>query len=91
MFSKPLEKYINSLRVKKYREEQHTFIAEGEKVVSEILNSELVFDKILFTDGLKNKGMMMGKLPEEHLIVVLEHEMKKISEMQTPPTNRRCE
>ena len=30
--------------------------------------------------------MMMGKLPEEHLIVVLDHEMKKVSEMQTPPT-----
>ncbi len=86
MFSKPLEKYINSLRVKKYREEQHTFIAEGEKVVGEILNSSLTIDKILFTDGLKNKGMIMGKVPEEHLVVVLDHEMKKVSEMQTPPT-----
>ncbi|MEI7802334.1 MAG: RNA methyltransferase [Bacteroidota bacterium] len=86
MFSKPLEKYINSLRVKKYREEHRTFIAEGEKVVSEILNSGFVIDKILFTDGLKNKGMIMGKVPEEHLVVALEHEMKKVSDMQTAPT-----
>ncbi len=86
MFSKPLEKYINSLRVKKFREEHRCFIAEGEKAVSEILHSTLVIDKILFTDKLKDKGMVMGKISQEHLVIVEEHEMKKISELQTPPT-----
>ncbi len=86
MFSKPLEKYINSLRVKKFREEHQCFVAEGEKVVSEILNSSLTVDKILFTDKLKDKGMIMGKIAEEHLVVVEEHEMKKVSELQNPPT-----
>lgn len=86
MFSKPLEKYINSLRVKKFREEHRCFVAEGEKVVSEILPSSFTVDKILFTDKLKDKGMIMGKIAQEHLVVVEEHEMKKISELQNPPT-----
>lgn len=85
MFSKPLEKYINSLRVKKYREEHKCFVAEGEKIVSEILHSELIVDKLLFTDKLKDRGMIMGKVAQEHLVVVEEHEMKKVSELQTPP------
>ncbi len=86
MFSKPLEKYINSLRVKKYRQEHQCFVAEGEKIVNEILRSSFLVDKILFTDKLKDKGMIMGKVAEEHLVVVEEHEMKKISELQTPPS-----
>ncbi|GDX52055.1 RNA methyltransferase [Bacteroidota bacterium] len=86
MFSKPLEKYINSLRVKKFREEHRCFVAEGEKVVSEILPSSFTVDKILFTDKLKDKGMIMGKIAQEHMVVVEEYEMKKISELQNPPT-----
>lgn len=86
MFSKPLEKYINSLRVKKQRNEQQCFIAEGEKTVSEFLNSRFQFEKIFFTEACSLKSAMMKKVSEENLIVVNDFEMKKISELKSPST-----
>ncbi len=84
MFSKSLEKYINSLRVKKHRTTHHCFVAEGEKLINELIHSSLVIEKILFTDKLIDKGILTGKVAEEHIVVLEEHEMKRISELQSP-------
>ncbi len=48
--SKNQTKLINSLRQKKYRQETGLFIAEGIKVVNELLTSNLELEKIFLTE-----------------------------------------
>jgi TrmH family RNA methyltransferase len=43
-------KHLKSLMAKKYREEHHQFIAEGRKMVSEALSSELTVDTVVFSE-----------------------------------------
>ena len=40
-------KYINSLKQKKFRDQNHVFIAEGVKLVREILNSDFVIKSLI--------------------------------------------
>ena len=47
MVSKSFEKYVNSLKHKKYRAQHHRFIAEGEKTVQEFLEEGFAIEKIL--------------------------------------------
>jgi RNA methyltransferase, TrmH family len=49
MLSKNQISFINSLKQKKYREEQQLFIAEGAKIVPELLNSSIVVKQIYAT------------------------------------------
>jgi RNA methyltransferase, TrmH family len=72
-------KYINSLRLKKNRQTQMQFIAEGVKIVDEILNSALQIDSIFATKEWINKSTV--KYP---LIEVTEGELKKISSLESP-------
>ena len=46
MFSKNLQKKISKLHFKKYRNEMGLFIAEGEKVVNELLDSDYEIDSL---------------------------------------------
>src|SRR2546423_1786398 len=49
MISKSFEKYVNSLKQKKYREERQRFIAEGEKVCTEFLKEGWNVERIIAT------------------------------------------
>jgi RNA methyltransferase, TrmH family len=49
MLSKNLSKYINSLQIKKYRQENGTFLVEGAKSVLELLNSDFEIEMIVST------------------------------------------
>lgn len=81
MLSKNLIKMIRSLEVKKFRKETNLFVAEGEKLVHELIESDIECYKIISTDKyvstLKNK-----KIPE--LIIVSDEELKKISFLKSP-------
>ena len=68
MFSKNLQKKISKLYLKKYRNEMGLFIAEGEKVVNELLDSDYEIDSLYSTN----------KINQNH-ILLKENEMKKIS------------
>lgn len=79
MLSKNNIKYINSLRVKKYRNELGVFIAEGERLVDEIIQSLMNLKTIYHTltwDNSKIKGF--------ESVLVSDDEMKKISGLSTP-------
>ena len=39
-------KFIKSLYLKKNRDEKSLFIVEGEKIVSELINSDFIIDKV---------------------------------------------
>lgn len=77
MISKNEIKYIQTLYHKKQRNELKLFIAEGPKLVEEVLNSNYVIDKIYATENWINKNKYVFSL-------VTEDELKKISSLQTP-------
>jgi len=55
MLSKNRIKYINSLKIKKYRQLQQSFIVEGYKSVFELLNSDFSIEFILVTQEFQQK------------------------------------
>lgn len=72
--SKNQIKLITSLQQKKYRQQHKLFIAEGVKVVNELLNSNLQVETIFSTDehiGFKTQ-------------LISEQDLKKISSLKTP-------
>ncbi len=76
MLSKNQISFINSLKQKKYREEHQLFIAEGVKIVSELLNSSIVVKQIYATsEFLRN-----NKIPNTvERFEIKENELERIS------------
>jgi len=79
MLSKNTIKLVNSLRVKKYRNETGLFIAEGDRLVEEILRSTLRIKSLYHT---ANWGKMTTVDFES--VLVFDDEMKKISGLTSP-------
>lgn len=82
MISRSQVKYINSLKIGKFRNISRTFIAEGPKLFDEILNSDLEI-KSIFALGswLQDNEKVLGQLESYE---VNEQEFKKISTLSTP-------
>ncbi|MBE9469162.1 MAG: RNA methyltransferase [Bacteroidetes bacterium] len=80
MLSKNTIKFINSLQKKKNRNINKLFIVEGDKIVKEIIKSELEIDKIFFTKHWE-ENIIKNNLSTE---IVNENELKKISSLKTP-------
>jgi TrmH family RNA methyltransferase len=78
MLSKSQITFINSLKQKKYREEQQLFIAEGAKIVPELLNSSIIVKQIYATsDFLRNIIIPAGIERFE----IKENELERISSL----------
>ncbi len=69
-------KLITSLQQKKYRQKHKLFIAEGVKVVEELLNSAFIVDQLFATEEYNSNF--------ENTITVTNVELKKISQLKTP-------
>jgi len=83
MLSKNRIKHISSLKIKKYRELHGEFIAEGTKLVTELLNSKY---KAISLFGLK-EWLLENKLPADtdvEVVEVTESEMERISSLSSP-------
>lgn len=80
MVSKSQIKFITSLYQKKYRNLNGLFIAEGIKVINELLMSSVELYEIYTTDG----GIF--NIDKSKCIFVSESELKKISLLKTPNT-----
>ncbi|MDR3287326.1 MAG: RNA methyltransferase [Prevotellaceae bacterium] len=77
MLSKSKIKQIKSLEYKKFRDELGLFVAEGEKLVGEILKSDIeVVDLFRFADS----NLPKHNIREE---IISENEMKRISFLKT--------
>ena len=76
--SKSQLKLITSLSQKKYRQKHNLFIAEGIKVVNELLNSSFEVELIFCTNDFQTT------LPENKITRVSETELKKISTLKSP-------
>jgi RNA methyltransferase, TrmH family len=81
MLSKAKISLINSLMIKKYRDKHNLFIAEGEKIVKEILNSNINV-KYLFAETNVNIPESTERISE--VITISEREIKRISQLKTP-------
>ena len=79
MLSKNELKYIQSLCLKKQREAEGLFIAEGSKLIDELLKSQYRFRKIYALAG----WVAQYSVPVE-VIIITEIELQKISGWQTP-------
>ena len=76
MLSKNRLKLIRKLSQKKFRQENNLFVAEGEKVVFELLDSDWRVNEIYTTNPLQNIPHTM----------VEESELKKISNLSSVST-----
>lgn len=84
MLSNAQIKLIRSLEQKKYRNQYGLYVAEGEKIVAEILKSKANFDKVFVTQNWIDNNSDLY-LPNEQLInIVSETELNKISFLHTP-------
>jgi TrmH family RNA methyltransferase len=79
MLSKNVIKIINSLRIKKFRNEAGLFIAEGDRLVEELLASSIRIKAIYHTSAW---GSM--KTSDFETITVSTDDMKKISGLASP-------
>jgi RNA methyltransferase, TrmH family len=80
MISKNQQKLINGLKLKKNRLKSELFIAEGEKVVNELINSSLVLHSLYFTSDYQAvKDLESSKLHQ-----IEDADLKKISNLVTP-------
>lgn len=85
MLSKNKIKYINSLRIKKFRTENAAFIAEGEKLAKEIFYSDFEITDLIGTKKWLTKNEnLTEKIEPTKIIPATEKELKKISEFRTP-------
>lgn len=76
-------KHINSLKTSKFRKEYGEFIAEGTKVVEELLASEIEVLGLYFTESwiAKNRNMVLPVAAQE----VSEAVMERMSQLKSAP------
>jgi len=80
MINKNKIKFIQSLSRKKEREETGLFIAEGEKLISELLKANYRFETIIST----KEHLSFEHQYKDKITFSSEDEMKKISSLKTP-------
>src|SRR5215813_13727878 len=83
MLGKAKAKYIQSLGQKKHRDEEGLFIAEGPRIVSELLRSAPRNIKEVYAvkEWLKENA---GHSREKDFIEVSDEELEKLSQLETP-------
>ena len=79
MLSKNQIKLITSLQQKKYRNLNGLFLAEGVKVIEELLNSHFVLEHLYVTDSKLFKNYSLDKID-----LISESELKKITALSAP-------
>ncbi len=80
MISKNQIKFVNSLKQKKYREEQNLFVAEGNKIVKELLVSSIVVKQVYATSDFMRNNKLDHSIER---FEVKENELERISSLVT--------
>jgi len=85
MLSKAQNKYIRSLTQQKYRKEHNVFIAEGDKIAREWLESTASVKMIVaLQDWADGCAGLIGRHKESQICIVEPHELEAVSTLQTP-------
>lgn len=84
MISKSQKKYISQLTNKKFREKEGLFIAEGKKIIEEVLLSEIIVEHLYASEGFlqKHSGSINSKRIKSTPITDIE--LKIISCLKEP-------
>ena len=75
-------KFIKSLYLKKNRDEKSLFIVEGEKILSELINSDFIIDRVYATEACYD--LYSSKIKEEKLFKITQKELSRISNFKSP-------
>ena len=83
MISKSQVKYIQSLGQKKHRDEEQVFVAEGPRLVTDLLQSKDVIVTQLYasSDWLEANEQLLKDINTN---AVLDRELESISQLKTP-------
>lgn len=84
MLSRQQIKFINSLYQKKFRKEHQCFIAEGSKLVEELLQSRFNCTGVFATGTWIAKNQKLLNLKQVECLEVNESELQRISSLTTP-------
>jgi len=77
-------KYINSLKIKKFRQQHKAFLIEGEKSVSELLSGSQVPVKIYALPEWLDRNMSVLRLKNIEFQEITIDELIKVSDLVTP-------
>lgn len=83
MLSKNQIKYINSLKIKKFRQQHQAFIVEGTKSVLELLNSDFEIEMVVATDEFLQKYGSNRSTRTTQWIMASPGEMDRVGAFQT--------
>lgn len=81
MLSKNQIKFLHALKQKKFREENQLFIAEGNKIISELLDSAIIVKQVYSLAPAISK---IKKKQEVEYIEIKQAELERISSLTTP-------
>ncbi|MDI3321688.1 RNA methyltransferase [Pinibacter soli] len=86
MLVKSKAKYIQSLSQKKLRDEENVFVAEGPKIVHELLLCKNIQPVEVFAvqEWLDTNGGLVSGLKQDQVNVISESELERISFLSTP-------
>jgi RNA methyltransferase, TrmH family len=85
MLSQNKIKYLTALQLKKNRAEQQCFVAEGDKICTEIIREQKIeVQNIFATDAWLAKNEVFLKPFSKQIESVTEAELKKVSTLSTP-------
>ncbi len=84
MISKNAQKFINSLKIKKYRQIHNAFLVEGEKSVDELLHSGTGIKNIYCTRDWFDERQARLKHCAAEIAVVSNEDLLRISDLTTP-------
>jgi len=83
MISKNAIKFINSLKLKKNRNQEKVFVAEGIKIVSELLASDFKISSLFCNEEAFD--LFSAKInPQTEITVLSDKELERISSLKTP-------
>jgi RNA methyltransferase, TrmH family len=84
MLTKNQIKEIRSLESKKPRTESGLFIAEGKKLITELLTSEILIDTLITTEEFSSGFQNIKSLSNFEIHIVPKEEISKISLLKSP-------
>lgn len=83
--SKNSIKFIQSLRIKKFRQKYNKFIVEGDKMVGEILlQKDTAIDSLYATDSWIKTHDLVNKISDDKIVKISPGELERISTLKTP-------
>ena len=78
-------KYVKSLAQRKFRQKYNKFIAEGDKICSELLNAGTYrISKVYCTNEWQENHVTVVSLFKEKVTIVTEKELARISQLKSP-------